>query len=211
MKKVHRLRRGLLLLLLLLVLGALLLHIRVDPLTEELAMAKISDAASDKINEVIHAQIEAGNIQYDNLITLQKDADGNITAMTTNMREMNRLKTGLLTILDQDVNKISADEIGIPLGSLTGIQMLSGRGPMIPVKIVAVSSSDAVFRGTFSDAGINQTIHRIMMEVSLDLMVLLPSGTATTQVGTEVCVAETVLLGSVPQSYAYFNTAANEE
>lgn len=211
MRKGKKLRFWLLVMFALLLLGGALLHIRVNPLTEELAMAKITDAASDKINEVVGAQIQEGDVQYDDLISLQKDDSGNITALTTNMREINRLKTQILSVMDQDINKINGDEISIPMGSLTGIQILSGRGPVIPVKIVAVSSSDAVFRGDFSDAGINQTIHRIMMDVSLELIVLLPSGTVRQQVGTEVCVAETVLLGPVPERYTYFNTGEKAE
>lgn len=206
MRKLKRYRIPIFILLILaLLVSAVVLHTRVNPLTEELALAKITDVASNVINQAVSRQIEEGNVRYDDLITLEQDNDGNITALTTNMQEMNRLKTQLLTILDDDIYDISDDEISIPMGNLTGIQLLSGRGGSIPVKIVAVSSSDANFRGEFADAGINQTIHRIMMDVSLDLIILLPSGTVTDQVSTEVCVAETVLLGQVPQSYTYFN------
>lgn len=211
MRRKKRLRRILILVLLLLILGGILLHIRVNPLTEELAMARITDVASNVINQAVSVQIEEGDVQYEDLVTLQRDDSGQITALSTNMREMNRLKTQLLSILDEDIYDVSDDEISVPMGNLTGVQLLSGRGPSIPVKIVAVSSSDANFRGEFSDAGINQTIHRVMMDVALDLIILLPSGTVTEQVSTEVCVAETVLLGPVPESYAYFNTAAAEE
>lgn len=200
----------LLFLLAVLLLGVAFLRIRVNPLAEELALARITDAASGVINRAVSEQIELGNVQYENLVEIQRDGNGNIAALTTNMREMNRLKTGLLTILDDDLYNISDDEIGIPLGNLTGIQLLSGRGPTVPVKIVAVSSSDASFRGEFTDAGINQTIHKIMMDVSLDLIVLLPSGSITAEVSTEVCVAETVLLGAVPGNYTYFSSGSDD-
>ncbi len=199
----RRLRRIFLLVLLGLLLLAAVLHVRVNPLVQELAQAKITDAASGVINRAVNQQIQQGDIQYENLVTLQRDNEGNITALTTNMREMNRLKTELLTLLDDEIYSIEDDAISIPVGNLTGIQLLGGRGPEIPVKIVAVSSSDADFQGEFLDAGINQTIHRIMMDVSLELIILLPSGTITDRVTTEVCVAETVLLGPVPNSYAY--------
>lgn len=191
--------------LLLGIAAALLLQTKINPLTEELALAKISDAASNVINQAVSQQIEEGNVGYQDLVNLERDNEGNITALTTNMREMNRLKTQLLTRLDSDIYDISDDEISIPLGNLTGIQLLSGRGGSIPVKIVAVSSSDADFHGEFYSAGINQTVHRIMMDVAIDLIVLLPTGTVTDRVVTEVCVAETVLLGKVPESYTYFS------
>lgn len=200
----------LLILLAVILLAAAFLRIRVNPLAEELALARITDAASGVINRAVSEQIELGNVQYENLVEIQRDGNGNIAALTTNMREMNRLKTGLLTILDDDLYNIGDDEIGIPLGNLTGIQLLSGRGPTVPVKIVAVSSSDASFRGEFTDAGINQTMHKIMMDVSLDLIVLLPSGSITAEVSTEVCVAETVLLGAVPGNYTYFSSGSDD-
>lgn len=196
---------GVVVTLLLGIAAALLLQTKINPLAEELALAKISDAASNVINQAVSQQIEEGNVGYQDLVNLERDNEGNITALTTNMREMNRLKTQLLTRLDSDIYDISDDEISIPLGNLTGIQLLSGRGGSIPVKIVAVSSSDADFRGEFYSAGINQTVHRIMMDVAIDLIVLLPTGTVTDRVVTEVCVAETVLLGKVPESYTYFS------
>lgn len=207
--KRRRLRRWGILLMLLVLGAAVLLRTRINPLTKELAQAKISDAASNVINRAVNQQIQQGDIRYEDMVELQRDNSGAITALTTNMQEMNRLKTQLLEILDDDIYSIEDDEISIPVGNLTGIQLLSGRGPSIPVKIVAVSSSDATFQGEFTDAGINQTIHRIMMEVSLDLIVLLPSGTVTDRVSSQVCVAETVLLGPVPETYAYLDPSGS--
>ena len=90
----RRLRRIFLLVLLGLLLLAAVLHVRVNPLVQELALAKITDAASGVINRAVNQQIQQGDIQYENLVTLQRDNEGNITALTTNMREMNRLKNG---------------------------------------------------------------------------------------------------------------------
>ena len=187
-----------------LLIGAFLIRARVSPLVEQAALEAVSDAASDRINRAVLDQISRGEIQYDRLITLEKDDSGGITALTTNIREINRLKTQLLAKLDQEIRTIDENELEIPLGSLTGAELLSGRGPGIPVRIVSVASSDASFRSTFSEAGINQTLHRIMLEVSMDLVVLLPTGPVRDRVNTEVCVAETVLLGRVPGNYTYF-------
>lgn len=200
---------GLVLLSALFCMGAVL-QTRVNPLTEELALARISDAASNLINEAVNEQISEGNIRYNDLVTLQRDSSGTITALTTNMQTMNLLKSDLLILLDEKLHEISDDEIGVPTGNLTGIQLLSGRGPQIPVKLLAVANSDANFNGEFSDAGINQTHHKIMLTVALDLVVLLPSGTVTEHVDTDVCVAETVLLGRVPESYTYFNSVGED-
>lgn len=187
-----------------------LLRTRVNPLTEEMALAQISDVASNVINEAVNEQITKGNIQYEDLVTLQTDTAGNIAALTTNMRQMNLLKSQILLLLDEKIHAVDEDEVGIPTGNLTGMQLLSGRGPHIPIKIISVANSDANFDGEFSDAGINQTHHKIMLTVAMDLVILLPSGTVTEHVETDVCVAETVLLGRVPESYTYFNSIGQD-
>ena len=169
-------------------------------------MAAVTDAASNEITDAVNRQITEGNLRYGDLITLERDNSGAITALTTNMQEMNLLKAQLLKTLDREIYAIDAAQISVPLGNLTGAEFLSGHGPEIPVRIVSVSSSDAVFSGEFREAGINQTLHRIMLEVSLDLLILLPSGTITERVTTDLCVAETVLLGQVPGSYTYIES-----
>ena len=179
------------------------IHTRIDPLVRELAVAAVDDAASNQITDAVNRQIDEGNIQYSRLVTLEKDNSGAVTALTTNMREINRLKNQLLSELDREIYKIDEARIRVPLGNLTGTELLSGHGPGIPVRIVSVASSDAKFTGEFSEAGINQTLHRIMLEVSLELLILLPSGTVKDHVSSDICVAETVLLGPVPSSYIY--------
>ncbi len=196
---------GLVILLAALLLATVLLRTRIDPLTEQLARMTVSDAASDIVVQVVNREITQGGVEYGDLVTLERDSTGGIMALTTNMQAMNRLKTSLLEALSQALKEMDDDEISIPLGNLLGFQPLSGRGPKIPIRVVSASSADANFQGDFSEAGINQTRHRIMLEVALDVLILLPSGTATERVSTEVCVAETVLLGPVPESYTYFN------
>jgi sporulation protein YunB len=206
-----RRKRRWLILFLAAVLAILALRAKIDPLTAQLAQAQVSNLASHTINQAVAQALKQDDIQYGDLINLERDTSGNITALTTNMLGMNRLKTGLLSLLDGEEYDITGELLNIPLGNLSGIQLLSGRGPSIPVKVLAVSSTDAWFTGEFTEAGINQTLHRIMLTVTLDVLLLLPTGTVSQTVSTEVCVAETVLLGQVPDSYTYFNGFGNEE
>ena len=188
-------------LLLLILMLQVFMKKRIDPLIAELACAEVSDLATNVINDAVDEQIASGQIQYQNFVTLVRNQNGQIAALTTNMQEMNRLKTQLLGILETKIHEKLTDQITI--------RLLSGRGPGIPVKIVSLASSGAAFRGAFEDAGINQTVHRIMMDVTMDLVILLPNQTITQTVSTDVCVAETVLIGTVPTHFTYFNTAGN--
>ena len=100
-----------------------------------------------------------------------------------------------------DIRELSVEEIGIPIGNLFLPEFLSGKGPLLPVRVIAVSTSDAAFSSSFTEAGINQTLHRINLCISATMAVLTPAGTQSVSAETSVIVAETVIVGAVPQTY----------
>ncbi|MDD5954263.1 MAG: sporulation protein YunB [Firmicutes bacterium] len=167
----------------------------------ELARTQVMNTTSDLTNDAIARQIAQGDIQYDRIVFFEKDLDGRITALKTNMSEVNRLKTDVLNIINDEILALDNSDIGIPLGSLFFPELLSGKGPAIPVRILSIRNSDANFVSDFSQAGINQTLHRLNMEVSIDVAVLVLGQTASFTVSSEVVVAETVIVGDVPQTY----------
>lgn len=167
----------------------------------DLARTQVMNTTSDLTNDAIARQIAQGDIQYDRIVFFEKDLDGRITALKTNMSEVNRLKTDILNIINDDILALDNSDIGIPLGSLFFPELLSGKGPAIPVRILSIRNSDANFVSDFSQAGINQTLHRLNMEVSIDVAVLVLGQTASFTVSSEVVVAETVIVGDVPQTY----------
>lgn len=197
----RRLRRRLRLPIVLLVALIAFLTVRARPLIRELATARVENQAQNVINDAVERLLEQGDIQYDRIVLLEKDVEGNVTALKTNIAEVNRLKTKTLAAVDSMVLELSADEVGLPLGSLVFPTFFSGSGPKLPVRILSISNSDADFRNVFSEAGINQTAHQIMMEVQLYMTVLTPVGTENVCVSSSVVVAETVIVGRVPQSY----------
>lgn len=200
----RRRKRGLggLLLILLPAVGLfLLLRLRVTPLMEQLVITQAENTMSSLVNRIVNDQIAAGQIDYDRLVYLEKDAQGRVTALKTNIGEMNRMKTELLAAMDEGVENISVEEMGIPIGNFFLPELFSGKGFRLPVRILSVSTSDAAFENCFSEAGINQTLHQIRMNIVVNLSVLTPTGTVRTQVLTDVVVAETVIVGSVPSQY----------
>jgi sporulation protein YunB len=167
----------------------------------DLARTQVMNTTSDLTNDAIARQIAAGDIQYDRIVFFEKDLEGRITALKTNMSEVNRLKTDILNIINDEILALDNSDIGIPLGSLFFPEFLSGRGPAIPVHILSIRNSDANFVSLFSQAGINQTLHRLNMVVSIDVAVLVLGQTASFTMTSEVVVAETVIVGDVPQTY----------
>ena len=183
-----------------------LIRVQTFPAIQEMARMRVDSTCTTTINDAINQQIAVGEIDYDKLVSLDKDLNGNIAALKTNMSEVNRLKTEILDIINDKIVEQTVDELGIPLGNIFLPELLSGRGPLLPVKIISVSSSDAKFMNRFSEAGINQTLHQIGIEVILAATALTPVGTTTVQVSSQVVVAETVIVGTVPNSYINVGT-----
>ena len=167
----------------------------------ELARTQVMNSTSDLTNDAIAKQMADGIIQYDRIVYFEKDLDGRITALKTNMSEINRLKTDILNIINDEILALDTADIGIPLGSLLLPEFFSGKGPAIPVHILSIRNSDATFASEFSHAGINQTLHQLTMEVSVDVSVLVLAKTESFTVTSQVVVAETVIVGDVPQTY----------
>ena len=114
---------------------------------------------------------------------------------------INRLKTDILNIINDEILALDTSDIGIPLGSLFLPEFLSGRGPAIPVHILSIRNSDATFASNFSQAGINQTLHQLTMVVSVDVAILVLGQTSNFTVNSEVVVAQTVIVGDVPNMF----------
>lgn len=166
-----------------------------------LAETQVRNATSDLINDAIDRQIENENIQYDRIVYFEKDLNGRITALKTNMSEVNRLKTDILNLINDEILALDTSELGIPFGSLIFPEILSGRGPIIPVSIISIRNSDASFNSSFTEAGINQTLQQLNMVVSVDVAVLVLGKTNYFTVTSQVVVAETIIVGQVPDTY----------
>ena len=166
-----------------------------------LSHTQVMNATSDLINDAIDQQIESGNIQYDRIVYFEKDLDGKITALKTNMSEVNRLKTDILNRINDEILAMDSSNLSIPIGSLVLPELFSGKGFGIPVEILAIRNSDASFHSYFTQAGINQTLQQLTMEVSVDVAVLVLGKTDSFTVKSQVVVAETVIVGQVPDTY----------
>lgn len=166
-----------------------------------LAETQVKNVTSDLINDAIDNQIETGNIQYDRIVYFEKDLNGRITALKTNMSEVNRLKTDTLNLINDEILALDTADLGIPIGSLVFPELFSGRGPAIPVHILSIRNSDASFTSDFSEAGINQTLQQLNMHVSVDVTTLVLGKANVFTVSSQVVVAETIIVGQVPETY----------
>lgn len=187
--------------LIFLIWGFFSIRSRLWPVVMSLAETQIINTTSDLINDAIVDQIANGNIQYDRIVYFEKDLNGRITALKTNMAEVNRLKTDILNLINDEILAQDTDHLGVALGSLVLPEFLSGKGPEIPVKILSIRNSDATFKSYFSEAGINQTLQQLTMDVIVDVTILVLGQTREFSVSSQVVVAETVIVGDVPDTY----------
>ena len=173
------------------------LNARLRPILFELALSQTSNYITAAIDSAVSEQ----SISYNELISLERSASGDIVALTSNMAYANILRAELLETSLDALKDLETMEFYVPLGTIYDWDLLSGRGPDIGVRVLYTGTASAEFENSFSDAGINQTCHQIVFRVKADVSVLLPGRQEKTTVDTRVCVAETVIVGKVPETY----------
>ena len=187
---------------------SLLWHLK--PVMTSMATARVSNLVNRIVSAAVNEAVENGDIDYQNFVIFEKDETGHITALRSNVAEVNRMQGQITDEILHRLSEVATSELEIPLGTLTGSALLAGRGPSLFVRMQAVGSASAAFRNQFTAAGINQTRHQIFLDVDVYMSILLPGMKTSTRVSNEISVAETVIVGGVPDTYTYFSTMPDE-
>lgn len=203
MSRKWRNRIRLIVCLLLVLCGAayLLFQLRYAPLVKKAAMLKMDNDAAGIINDAIESVVESGKVDYNKLVMLEKGSDGTVTVLKSNMAAVNELKYEILDAVSQRILDFSTEEITLPAGSIFFPEFFSGHGPEIPIRLATLRSSGAQLESRFSDAGINQTRHEIVVVVSVEVTIVTPAGTIDVPVSSNAVVAETIIVGGVPETF----------
>lgn len=171
---------------------------RLRPVLQTVAQIQTKNAVTAVIEEAILSELERQGVGYPDLVRVNRGEDGTITSITTDMAAMNRLRSTLVEQLLSCVAQIDEEAIAIPMGSLIDSELMWGRGPTIKVRAFTVGSVSSEFRSEFLAAGLNQTLHKIWLELSVPTTILLPGIRMEVTADTRLCVAETVIVGKVP-------------
>ncbi len=193
---------GLVLMLLGLGLMCLTLVRNMDPLVRDMAVAGAKNAATAAMQKAVAARMTGG--QWSDLVQLVKDGEGQITAAVTDVGRVNELQAALAGDVIAALTAPNTADLGVPLGNLLPSPFFSGLGPKVPIRILSVSEVEVKLMSRFTSAGINQTLHRLLLTLSARVRVLIPTGTVTAIVYADVTAAETLIVGRVPDSYMYF-------
>ncbi len=158
--------------------------------------------ATGIINNAVSGELESEMTDYSALITLRENTEGEIVSIESNVQNINRLKSRSTKIINDAIINIDAYDLGVPIGTISGISMLYGWGPQLPVRIKPRGYVNTRFVSKFTSAGINQTLHQIIMVVDVELSAIIPMYSQNVNITTEFLITETVIVGNVPNSYA---------
>lgn len=155
----------------------------------------------DTINKAVTNELKEHGVSYNDLVTVERNESGEVLAITTNMVKMNELKASVINSVQEQLSD-NCKDIGVPLGTLLGNDFLHGRGPNIPLRLTLSGNVNADFKSSFESAGINQTKHQIYLNIHTSVYSFIPGFNTTTDVETNIPVAETIIVGEVPQVVA---------
>ena len=191
--------------------GAYFIAERLRPMICPIAVAEAKSIATMSINTAVNQELSVAEIGYDDLITLEMDAENRVTALKANTLEINKLRASLTVAIQSKVDQIQDSIVEIPLGTVVNNELLSGVGPNIRIQLAPVGFVETDITNSFSAAGINQTRHQVILSVSATIAIVMPAATEYAQVETSIVLGESVLVGKVPQNYTNIGSSEDAE
>lgn len=180
-------------------LVAILIIRSIEPVINKQCITVAKSIATKISNE--QATCVMANYKYQDLCTIERDESGNIKMIKSNIIPVNEIISDVAIRIQDELNKAQDGDVFVRLGTLTGSKFLSGRGPKITFKIATIGNVATDLRSEFSSAGINQTLHRIYLEVKCKVVVLTPFNSIEEEITNQVLLAEAVIVGNVPNTY----------
>ena len=180
--------------------AGLLLEKNLEKVILDMAHARAEAMAVEYINEAVR-DIMDGSVTYEDMMTVRTDSAGRVTMLQANAVRMNELATVTALRAQARLESADAQSVSIPLGAALGLPFLSALGPRVQVRIVPVSAVSAAFSTEFESAGINQTRHKIYLSLHATVRLVIPSGARQVALSGQVLIAESIIVGEVPESY----------
>lgn len=177
------------------------LECRVAPLASAIAEYNFQNLASEYANDAISKIIVKSDVTYEKLYKIEKNSDGGISALTANIVNMNKIKTDIMYEIQTNLLNLEDEIIEIPIGTVSGLNLLTGLGPSLSMKVLSNGSCSMDFKSNFTSAGINQTKQEIYIEVTSFVDIIVSGNKKRVTVTNNVPILETVIVGSVPGAY----------
>ena len=176
----------------------LLTDAKLRPAVYDIAAIEAKSVAEKKVNAAVEKTLLRNGLDYSDIVTVNYSADNQITGITTDIVKMNLFKSEIAKAVDKAFDNSDFTVISVPLGSATGMTLLSGTGPYVKVKIGMSGATKTDFENIFEAAGVNQTQHSVVLNLETTVVLSVSGKRITYNVKTSFCVAQTVIVGSVP-------------
>ena len=174
----------------------------IRPTLEKLLNYKCRMAAERIISDAVFERF-GGNEDYGGIVTLTADSDGHIAALSVDRAKVNSLKALMGDAVNEGIERLGEETVGISSGTLTGISLLYGEGAELKFRMEPKGAADTILKCSFDSAGINQTVHSIILEVKAEISPMSPGFSQTVDISYEILLAQTVIVGSVPESFSH--------
>ena len=188
-----------------------LLTIRFQRIFMEYAVNVCEDSAIKEINTLMEDEVFSHPDEFADLVVLERDSDNRITALRTDIIAVGKVKARIVNGLFDRLDYLEETQTEVPLGTVFAPNLFTGMGPRVKVGLAGLAQMEAQFVSAFTSAGINQTKHQIYLVVDVYVSILLPGFSTTTKFSNTYSVAETVIVGSVPDNYTYFSNGEDME
>lgn len=179
------------------------------PLVLSLAEARSAALASQVLLGAMSEAMESG-VEYNELMNVRMDNSGQVALLSANTVRMNLLADTAGSAAMRRLDSMSSERVSVPLGAALGLSILAGSGPDIPVSIVPVGSVRTEFATEFEASGINQTRHKVYLKISANIRIVIPTGAKNTEVTANMLVAESIIVGGVPEGFVGYNLSQDE-
>ncbi len=175
----------------------------VRPIFESICVSEAKAIATRISNE--EATKVMKNYKYEDIVIITRNSNNNITGIEFNIITINEIISDVAIKIQEGLDETKSKEIGIEIGTFTGSKILTGRGPKINYKIISIGDVETDYTSEFKQAGINQTLHKIYLQVNCKVSILTPFNTIEEQIQNQVVLAENVIVGEIPQTFYNFN------
>ena len=210
-RKKSRLRPlfGLLIILLAIIMLLVFVDSKLRPLLKIAAESRATSMSTKIINDTIAHELTQYDMSYDQLVEIDRNEDGTVSAIRTNVVKLNKFKADVSSAVLEALGHYTQEEIKIPIGTAIGGDLFTGRGPALNMKLVIANGMESDITNSFEESGINQTKHQIMMHIGVDVSAVLAWFSVPCVVETNFILAETVIVGTVPDAYTYVGRSNN--
>ena len=171
-----------------------------SPYVMQITEIKTRTLVTETINRTIGEEF-GGKVKYSDLSIIKRDDKNRITSIEVNTVKLNEMAARITSQLQNKLSTLQEEKVAVPIGALTGIPIFSAEGPDVYIKILPAGKVDVEFVSEFSSIGSNQTRHRIYLEVNTRVGLAVPMVKKETNIISSIPVAETVILGNVPEPY----------